>query len=256
MRLYSRRDWAAGRLGARCAPAVCASLSALRVRLPCRDAELVCAAMRFCCRVLSSVHARRCGSVVAFCPPFTPAVCASLSVLCVRLPCRDAELVCAAMRFCCRVLSSVHACLFSFVRKKETACDALRFYSAGRDRHSCVLAVLARLSASVGSLRACAFLYGDLDGLPGTRGYEETGLAARRLCAFAQPHWHCCAFRREYVGAARPKPAPKSLRLSGLSSRCGGVMLVQIPIPAKSASAPISAPTLAKPGYTERPARL
>ena len=28
-------------------------------------------------------------------------------------------------------MPSVHACLFSFVRKKETACDTLRFYSAG-----------------------------------------------------------------------------------------------------------------------------
>ena len=62
-------------------------------------------------------------------------------------------------------------------------------------------------------------------GLPGTRG---TGLAARHLCAFAQAHWLCYAFRGEYVGAPRPKPAPKSLRLSGLSSRCGGVMLVRI----------------------------
>ena len=114
-----------------------------------------------------------------------PAVCASLSALRVRLPCRDAELVCAAMRLCCRVLSSVHACLFSFVRKKETACDALRFYSAGRDRYSCVLAVLARLSGLAGSLRVCAFLYGDPDGLPGTRGHGATRKRGwrRGLCA-------------------------------------------------------------------------
>ena len=66
-----------------------------------------------------------CGSVAGFCARFTPAVCssvgavcarcalavcASLSVLCVRLSCRDAELGGGAMRFCCRVLSSVHAC--------------------------------------------------------------------------------------------------------------------------------------------------
>ena len=35
------------------------------------------------------------------------------------------------LRFCRGVLPSVHACLFSFVRKKETACGSLRFYSAG-----------------------------------------------------------------------------------------------------------------------------
>ena len=67
----------------------------------------------------------------------------------------------------------------------------------------------------------------------GKRSYEGygvrgTGLAARRLCVFAQSHWPCEFFRGEYVGAARPKPAPKSLRLSGLSSRCGGVVLVRV----------------------------
>ena len=65
------------------------------------------------------------------------------------------------------------------------------------------------------------------------RGREEqengvTGLAAQPLCVFAQAHWLCNAFRGEYVGAARPKPAPKSLRLSGLSSRCGGLVLVRV----------------------------
>ena len=54
------------------------------------------------------------------------------------------------------------------------------------------------------------------------------GAGSPRLYAFAQPHWPCESFRREYVGAARPKPAPKSLRLSGLSSRCGGVALVRV----------------------------
>ena len=54
------------------------------------------------------------------------------------------------------------------------------------------------------------------------------GANTQRLCGFAQSHWLCNAFRGEYVGAARPKPAPKSLRLSGLSSRCGWVGLVQI----------------------------
>ena len=71
--------------------------------------------------------------------------------------------------------------------------------------------------------------------------------------------------------AAAPKPAPKSrmwkrhCRLSGLSSGAGraaecalrgGVVLARTHIPAKSASASISAPTHAKPGYTERPDRL
>ena len=140
------------------------------------------------------------------------------------------------LRFYWNVLPSVHACLFSFVRKKETACDMLRSYSAGSRSPSCVLAVSVRLSAFVGSLRVCAFLYGDLDGLPGCggRGYGVGGAAFVRFCASALA---LESFRGEYAGAARPKPAPKSLRLSGLSSgagrvrKCvsrGGVMLVRI----------------------------
>ena len=65
-------------------------------------------------------------------------------------------------------------------------------------------------------------------------GERATGSAARPFCVFAQSHWPCESFRREYVGAPRPKPAPKSRMwkphcgLSGLSSRCGGVGLVRI----------------------------
>ncbi len=46
-----------------------------------------------------------------------------------------------------------------------------------------------RLSAFVGSLRVCAFLAGDPDGVAGDARNERTGLAARLLCAFAQSHW-------------------------------------------------------------------
>ena len=111
--------------------------------------------MRFCCRVLSSVHARRCGSVGALCPRFTLG---------------DAVL---SGRF-----ASVHACLFSFVRKKETACGILRSCSAGSRSPFVRSRGALRLSAFVGSLRVCAFLYGDLDGLPGTRGTRERGYGA------------------------------------------------------------------------------
>ena len=64
----------------------------------------------------------------------------------------------------------------------------LRSYSAvGRDRHSCVLAALARLSALAGSLRVCAFLYGDLDGVTGVR---RTGIRGwrRGFCALLRNH--------------------------------------------------------------------
>ncbi len=205
------------------------------VRCAARDSRSV---LRFCCGDWRSIHIRHCGSGGAFCFRHTSGVAA------------------LAGRF---VLGS--RLLFDALRQTGRLAISCVPVPPGRDRHSCVLAVSVRLSAFVGSLRACTFLCGDLDGLPeyGRTGEREdgaTGLAARPLCAFAQAHRLCNSFRGEYVGAARPKPAPKSLRLSGLSSRCGGVMLVQIPIPTKSASAPISAPTLAKPGYTGRPARL
>ena len=82
--------------------------------------------------------------------------------------------------------------------------------AVGRDRHSCVLESSVRLSGFVGSLRVFAFLCGDPDGVTGDagdekRGYEGTGLAARPLCVFAQPHWHCEFFRGENAGAARPR---------------------------------------------------
>ena len=134
-----------------------------------------------------------------------------------------------ALRFYRRVLPRFTPAVCR-IAPNRTACDSLRFYSAGRDRHLCVLAALAWLSALAGSLRVCAFICGDPDGLPGRgeRSCGERELAAQHLCIFAQSHWPCKSFRGEYVGATRPKPAPKSLRLSGLSSRCGGVALVRI----------------------------
>ena len=141
-----------------------------------------------------------------------------------------------------RRLASVHACLFSFVRKKETACDILRSCSAGsrspfaRSRGVgaviCLGGFISGLYVSLWRSRRVTE-----DTRNGGTGERATGSAARPLCAFTLPHWLCCAFRREYVGAARPKPAPKSLRLSGLSSgagrvrKCvlrGGVVLVRV----------------------------
>ncbi len=154
-------------------------------------------ALRFWCGVRRAVHVRRCGSVVAICPRFTPAVCLSTN---------------------------------------RTACDILRSCSAG-SRSPFVR------SRGVGAVIClCGFTSGLYVSLWRSRrgtedagdGERRTGLAARPLYAFAQAHWLCSAFRGEYVGATRPKPAPKSrmwkrhCRLSGLSSRCGGAALVRI----------------------------
>ena len=131
---------------------------------------------------------------------FTPAVRFLLGCLAFgsRLPCGSAGMsgvwFTPAVRFCWDVWRLVHACLFSFVRKRETACGILRFYSrrgSGSPLERSRIAV--RLSGFVGSLRVCPFLCGDPDGVTGDagdekRGYEETRLAARPLCAFARAH--------------------------------------------------------------------
>ena len=129
----------------------------------------------------------------------------------------------------------------------------------GRDRHSRVLAVSARLSAFVGSLRVWPFLYGDLDGVTGVRGHGNGERGWRRgLCALLRKRFGLAMLSAgstlglNVEAALRPPQiAPKSLRLSGLSSGAGrvrecisrgGVGLVRIRRPS--------------PGYTERPARL
>ena len=84
-----------------------------------------------------------------------------------------------------RVLRVVHACLFSFVRKRETACGRLRFYFAvGRDRLTAFSSAV-RLSDLSGSLRACAFLYGDPDEATERRGDAENGVGGAAEYVFA-----------------------------------------------------------------------
>ena len=66
--------------------------------------------------------------------------------------------------------------------------------------------------------------------LPGTRGTElRGGWGWRRgLCAFCAATLALQCFPPGVRWGCAPQTAPKSLRLSGLSSRCGGVMLVRI----------------------------
>ena len=148
-----------------------------------------------------------------------------------------------ALRFCWNVWRSVHACLFFLCQEKRDGLRCLAFLFrrveiAIRAFSLCLYGYLPL----AGSLRVCAFLYGDLDGLPG-RGERETGLRRNgaggvdfaRLCAAALAL--LCFPQGIRWGLRAPKPAPKSLRLSGLSSgagrvrKCalrGGVALVRI----------------------------
>ena len=166
------------------------------------------------------------------------------------------------------------------IAPNRTACDMFRSYSAvGRDRHSCVLVALVRLSTLAGSLRVCSFICGDPDGGRGERGWRLSvsallrnhigfamfsagstlGLRAPNLrqrvfdsldslhaaaglpwCVFAALVRFCATasallgFPRGVRWGYAPQTAPKSqkwkrhCRLSGLSSRCGGVALVRI----------------------------
>ena len=84
---------------------------------------------------------------------------------------------------------------------------------------------LVRLSGVVGSLRACAFLYGDPDG---ERRDARDGERSRRRdrVRFCVIVLALRCFPRGVRWGCAPQTAPKSLRLSGLSSfdsRCGGV---------------------------------
>ena len=91
----------------------------------------------------------------------------------------------------------------------------LHFYSAaGRDRLSAFSDVL-RLSGFVGSLRDCAFLYGDPDG---EREDAENGVGDAAWGRFCVSLSALQCFPRGVRWGCAPQTAPKSLRLSGLSS--------------------------------------
>ena len=151
----------------------------------------------------------------------------------------------SALRFCRRVLprfapglaallrcfAFVHACLFSLVRKKEAACGILRSCSAGSRspfvRSRCVSAVIGRSEFTSG---LAVYLWRSRRSYRGRRGTRNGATRAGgadfvRLCASTLA-LQC--FPRGVRWGCAPQTAPKSLRLSGLSSRCGGVMLVRI----------------------------
>ena len=101
------------------------------------------------------------------------------------------------------VLPSVHACCLTLSAKQD-GLRYLAFLFRGSRSPFVRSRGALRLSAFVGSLRNCAFICGDLDGVTGDAGTRGTGLAARLLCAFAQAHWLCESFRGEYVGGCAP----------------------------------------------------
>ena len=171
--------------------------------------------------------------------------CSSVAALSVRFM--------SAAAFLLERFVLVSRLLFAACAPNRTACGMLRFYSAGSRSPFVRSRGVGAVICLCGFTSGWPFVCGDLDGATGDAGNGAGGAALVRFCA-ATLALQC--FPPGVRWGCAPQTAPKSLRLSGLSSRCGGVVLVQILIPAKSASAPISAPTRAKPGYTERPGRL
>ena len=182
--------------------------------------------------------ARRCVSLAAFCARHRPALRSCRDALPSASPgvafllrrfALDTRL---PLHLCRRVLRSaspgfaflsprfalVSRLLFAALRQTGRLAVSCVPVPPGRDRHSCVLVMSARLSAFAGLLRVWPFLCGDLDGVSGMRG---TGLAARPLCVFARANWLCESFRREYVGAkcgSRTAAAPDCAKESNVEA--------------------------------------
>ena len=195
-------------------------------------------AMRFCRGALPS-RTRRCVSVAALCP---------------RAP-GDA--------FLPRRFALGSRLLFAAWRQTGRLAVACVSIPPGRERHLCVLAVSVRLSAFVGLLRVWPFLYGDLDGVPGTRGrgWRRGACASlrKRIGTVMLSAGSTLGLNME-AALRPPQTAPKSQKwkphcgLSGLSS--GADRVAKCVLHGLSGLLIPNCPSPPSPGYTERPARL
>ena len=132
------------------------------------------------------------------------------------------------MRFCRGALPRFTPAVCRMATNR-TACGSLRSYSAGRERHLYVLEMFFDLPLWVhfGFVRFFMAISTGCRGCGGRRRENGAdGVAFVRFCAGALAL--LCFPRGVRWGLRAPKPAPKSLRLSGLSSRCGGIALVRI----------------------------
>ena len=133
-------------------------------------------------------------------------ICGSIAVSYVRFT--------PAIRFYWEVLRSAHACLFSFVRKRETACDMFRSCSAvGRDRHSCVLGCRAVIGLGwfTSGLRVSLWRSRQrTKETERTRGTRERSRRRGRVRFCVIVLALRCFPRGVRWGLRAPKPAPKS----------------------------------------------
>ena len=124
-----------------------------------------------------------------------PCVSSGMSCVCSRPSCVPFGMSCVCSRPSCVPLemSCVRSrLLFAACAPNRTACVMFRSYSAvGRDRHSCVLESLVRLSGFMSSLLACAFLCGYPDGERRRRGERSW---RRGLCTLLRKTLGFAAF--------------------------------------------------------------
>ena len=194
------------------------------------------------------------------------------------------------MRFCCRVLPSFTPVFFPLSGKKRRLAMCCVPIPPGRDRHSCVLAALARLSRMAGSLWDCAFLYGDPDGITGDAGLRSwrrglctllrnrigleslsagntLGLRAPDCAKESSTLWTLLTLRRDCVGAySRPLCAFARVHwpcnafrreyAGAARPRLRQRVVDSLDSPHTAAGLGWCVVAAPSPGYTERPARL
>ena len=195
-----RRDAAFGRLqlrqGRGCARGLaagrCVPVAATRVASPERGGVAVgdggvSLRVAFCAR-----SRLPCVSVGAFCVRFTPTI-----------------------RFYWEVLRSITPVSFPSSGKERRLAGCCVSIPRGSGSPFVCSHDFVRLSNFVGSLRACAFLYGNPDGVRRDAGNGVGDAAWVRFCAIILALQR---FPRGERWGCAPQTAPKSLRLSGLSS--------------------------------------
>ena len=169
---------------------------------------------------VSSARVRRCGSVAAVSPAYVRR-CGSVGAVSL-----------ARVRRCGSIAASCLGSRLSFFLCQEKR-DGLRY-----------LAFLFRrveIAIRAFSQRSSVICFGGFtSGLAvylwrsrrGYRGHEERGTGERGwrrgLCALLHGRVGFAALSAGVRWGCAPQTAPKSLRLSGLSSRCGGAWLVRI----------------------------
>ena len=178
-----------------------------------------------------------CGSVGMFCARSRPPCGSNRGVLRSVHACRAVLLECLAF--------GSRLSLFLCQEKRDGLRDVAFLFRRGSESPLVRSHDFARLSDFAGSLRICPFLYGDSDGVPeevqeaiGKPPGERTSLeqksypcAVTRNAGCRAPQLSCkpivflwrsdCAFAATPRGVrwgSAPQTAPKSLRLSGLSS--------------------------------------